>query len=208
MVLWLLFAVMALAAAVLLLRPLMLKYGESQGRPVYEAAIYREQLKGLQKEVDQGMLVADEAKAARSEIGRRLLAAADAQDSNKIGAKILGPTQTGRVVTAILVLLFVPLSSLGLYSMLGNPNLPSAPAAARMAADGDTQSINELVARVEKHLATNPDDVRGWEVLAPTMMRLRRYDEAAVAFRRIIELNGPTANTLSVLGEALMFAAV
>jgi len=206
MVLWLLFAVMAVAAAVLLLRPLMLKYGEIQGRPVYEAAIYREQLQSLQNEVDQGMLGADEAKGARSEIGRRLLATADAQDSDQSGAKALGSARTGRAAAAILVMLFVPLSSLGFYSMLGNPSLPSVPAAARMAATGENQSIDELVARVEKHLAANPDDVRGWEVLAPTMMRLRRYDEAAVAFQRIIDLSGPNANTLSMLGEALMFA--
>jgi len=196
---------MALAAAIMVLRPLMGRYGESQGRSVYEAAIYRDQLKGLQGEIDQGMLGAEEAKGARSEIGRRLLAATDAQTDGGGGPQVFDPARTWRKAAAVLVMVFVPVSSLGLYAIMGNPGLPAAPAASRMAATGENQSVEELVARVEKHLAANPDDVRGWEVLAPTMMRLRRYEDAAAAFKRIIDLSGPTAQTLTLMGEALMF---
>ncbi len=60
--------------------------------------------------------------------------------------------------------------------------------------------------RIELHLASNPNDARGFEVIAPAYMRLGRFQDAAFAYRRVIAISGETAERLSDLGEALIAA--
>ena len=48
------------------------------------------------------------------------------------------------------------------------------------AARAESQALEQAIAKIESHLAKTPDDVKGWEVLAPVYMRLGRF-EAAVA---------------------------
>ena len=43
-------------------------------------------------------------------------------------------------------------------------------------------------ARVEKHLAAQPEDGRGWEVIAPVYLRLTRGADAAHAYERVISM--------------------
>src|SRR5207302_428868 len=69
------------------------------------------------------------------------------------------------------------------------------------------QPLDNLVAQVEAHLEKNPTDGRGWNVLAPVLARLGRYDEAIRAYRNSITYNGDSAERRSDLGEALMGAA-
>ena len=70
-----------------------------------------------------------------------------------------------------------------------------------------TATVDELVARAEAHLAANPDDGRGWDVLAPIYARLGRYDEAVTAYRNAIRLDGANGARESGLGEAVAGAA-
>ena len=69
------------------------------------------------------------------------------------------------------------------------------------------QSVASLVSQVEAHLARNPNDGAGWEVIAPVYLRLGRFDDAVMARRKAIALNGDTAARESDLGEALVAAA-
>jgi cytochrome c-type biogenesis protein CcmH len=64
-----------------------------------------------------------------------------------------------------------------------------------------------LIAQVEDHLSSHPDDGRGWEVIAPVYLRLGRFDDAVKARRNALKLSGTTAERESALGEALVFAA-
>ncbi len=66
---------------------------------------------------------------------------------------------------------------------------------------------DSLVGKVEIHLARNPDDGPGWEVIAPVYMRLGRYDDAVAARKKALVLNGATATREADLGEALAAAA-
>jgi len=94
----------------------------------------------------------------------------------------------------------------GLYLKVGSPDLPGQPLAAR-AADVQNQSIDHLVGQVEAHLEANPDDVRGWEVIAPVYLRLGRFDDAVKARRKPASLGRETAERQSDLGEALVGTA-
>jgi len=101
----------------------------------------------------------------------------------------------------------LPLGALGLYLLLGSPGLPGEPLAARLKEPPEHRSIVNLITQVEAHLAHNPEDGRGWQVLGPIYMRLGRFDEAVTARRNTLRLLGATASRQADLGEALVAAA-
>jgi cytochrome c-type biogenesis protein CcmH len=68
-------------------------------------------------------------------------------------------------------------------------------------------SLETLVAQVEAHLEKNPKDGRGWEVLAPVLLKLGRTGDAVRAYRNSVEFNGETAARRADLGEAIAAAA-
>ena len=63
------------------------------------------------------------------------------------------------------------------------------------------------MAQVEAHLEKNPTDGRGWNVIAPVLARLGRYDDAVRAYRNSIAYNGDSAQRRADLGEAIAGAA-
>jgi len=63
------------------------------------------------------------------------------------------------------------------------------------------------VTQVERHLEQNPQDGRGWELLAPVYLRLGRFDDAVRARSNAVRLLGDTADREADLGEALAAAA-
>lgn len=200
MTLWFVFALMTVAAIFAVLWPL-----SRGGRPQSEgseAAVYRDQLGEIDRDVATGLIGASEAEAARVEISRRLLAARDSQDSPLIAAN------TGlRRSAAILALVGLPIVAVATYLPLGSPRLGDFPLAQRARAPDVAQPFDNLVAQVEAHLEKNPTDGRGWNVLAPVLARLGRYDEAVRAYRNSITYNGDSPERRSDLGEALAAAA-
>jgi len=65
----------------------------------------------------------------------------------------------------------------------------------------------DAIAKVEERLAREPDDVRGWRVIAPIYLGQQRFDEAVNAYGRVVELAGPDAENQTDLAEALGAAA-
>ncbi|MBX9650687.1 MAG: c-type cytochrome biogenesis protein CcmI [Xanthobacteraceae bacterium] len=200
MTLWFVFALMTVAAIFAVLWPLSRRVQPTQGGT--EAAVYADQLAEIDRDVAASLIGAPEAEAARVEIGRRLLAAAD-------GGRT-APAQSNlrlRRASAILALIALPIAAVTFYLSLGSPQLGDFPLAARNRVADANQPLDNLVAQVEAHLEKNPTDGRGWNVLAPVLARLGRYDEAIRAFRNSITYNGDSAGLRSDLGEALIGSA-
>jgi cytochrome c-type biogenesis protein CcmH len=200
MTLWFVFALMTAAAIFAVLWPLG-RAGQPQ-QDGSETAVYRDQLSEIDRDVATGLINPPEAAAARVEIGRRLLAAADSERGVSAGSNV-----RLRRIAAVVALLGLPLVAIGLYFPLGSPDLPDFPLAQRSRAPEGTQSVDNLVAQVEQHLAENPTDGRGWSILAPVLARLGRMDDAVRAFRNSITYNGESADRRADLGEALVAAA-
>jgi cytochrome c-type biogenesis protein CcmH len=200
MTLWFVFALMTAAAIFAVLWPL-----SRRGRPVNdgsEAAVYKDQLIEIDRDVAAGLIDGSEAAAARVEISRRLLAAADNQrDPPTVSSIRL------RRFAAVIALVGLPIVSVAFYLPLGSPRLGDFPLAQRTRAPDANQSLDNLVAQVEAHLEKNPTDGRGWNVLAPVLARLGRYDEAVRAYHNSITYNGDSAARRADLGEALAGAA-
>ena len=201
MLLWLVLALMTAAAIFAVLWPLSRRTPLASGSDI---AVYRDQLDEIERDRSAGQIGEPEAEAARIEVSRRLLAAADAsQSSPSPGAE----TVWRRRAVALVALVLLPLGAAAFYLQLGSPQLPGEPAQARREAPSEQQPILELVGRVEAHLEQNPDDGRGWDVLGPVYMRLGRYDDAVRARRNTLRLLGASATREADLGEALTGAA-
>ena len=196
MTLWFVFALMTAAAVFAVLWPL--GRGSRPHSDSSEAAVYKDQLTEIDRDVAAGLIGAPEAEAARVEIGRRLLAATDHRRDPPVASNL-----RLRRAAAIVALVGLPIVAIALYLPLGSPRLPDFPLAQRARAPDGTQSLDNLVAQVEAHLEKNPTDGRGWTVLAPVLARLGRYDEAVRAYRNSIAYNGDNATRRADLGEAL-----
>ena len=60
------------------------------------------------------------------------------------------------------------------------------------------------MARVEAHLRANPEDGRGWDVLAPVYLRMGDYTQAADAFQKAARLLGESPRRLGGYARALI----
>jgi cytochrome c-type biogenesis protein CcmH len=85
--------------------------------------------------------------------------------------------------------------------------LPGQPLAERVREAHQGRSIASLVSEAEAHLERNPNDIRGYEVLAPVYLRMGRFADAVSARRKLLTLGGENAGRQSDLGEALVAAA-
>ncbi|MEA2905580.1 MAG: cytochrome c-type biosis protein CcmH [Alphaproteobacteria bacterium] len=196
MMLWFVLALMTAAAMVAVLWPLA-RAGRMH-RSGNDLAVYRDQLDEIRRDRAAQRIGEAEADAAQVEVSRRLIAAADAETASRAAPAKASP----RRAVAVAALAVLSLGTGALYLALGSPWLPDQPLSAR--APG--QSIDTLVAQVETHLASNPNDARGWEVIAPIYLRLGRFDEAIKARRKALAL-GETSERLTALGEALALGA-
>src|SRR5260370_15392613 len=117
-----LLALLTTATVGVLLIPLLRAKTRTTGRLDGELAIYRDQLAEIERERAAGTLPESEAAAARIEVERRMLAAADAAPAAPAASspalhKFLPPA----------LALAIPLLALGLYLQVGRPGLPAAP---------------------------------------------------------------------------------
>jgi cytochrome c-type biogenesis protein CcmH len=200
MTLWFVFALMPAAAVFAVLWPLGRVAGPQNDGS--EAAVYKDQLTEIDRDVAADLIGGSEAQAARVEIGRRLLAAADNQRNPPVVSNI-----RLRRTTAVMALVGLPLVAIACYLPLGSPRLGDFPLAERARAPDANQPLGNLVAQVEAHLEKNPTDGRGWGVLAPVLAKLGRYDDAVRAYRNLITYGGDNAARRADLGEALASAA-
>lgn len=205
MLFWISVSLLTVCAVLSVLLPIARRSSAAERPQSHDLEVYRDQLSELDRDAARGLIGAAEADEARAEISRRILKAAGEGKSPSAGGRQPG-LAAGRAV-ALAAVLSVPLVSWSLYGLLGSPDLPSQPLSARLAADPAQLPADELVARAEAHLVAFPDDGRGWDVLAPVYLRMGRYQDAVVAFRKAIQLAGATANREAGLGEALAAAA-
>ncbi len=204
MLIWLIFAAMLGAVVLAVLRPL------GRREPVALAAsdaraLYESQLHDIARDLDRGVISGEDAELARAEAARRLIRAARSEQAP--GGVIGEATYRRRRVAAVIALSMVPLVSLALYGARGSPHLPGLPLSARMSGDPAAMDMGVALARVENHLALNPTDGRGWELLGPVYMRAGRYDDAMRAYANAAIHLGPTVDRLVDLAEARALAA-
>jgi len=201
MVLWILLALLTAGVAAALLMPFARGAAVLPADRSGDVEVYRDQLRELERDREQGLIEPQQAEYARAEIGRRLLAAAGEGQATKSTAPRVG---RHRLATTVVTLL-PPVLGLCFYLALGNPGLPDQPLQARLANPGNNLAL--LVAKAERHLAEDPQDGAGWDLLAPIYLRSMRLGDAELAFRNAIRILGPNPARLTGLGETLVAAS-
>ncbi|MEX0955449.1 MAG: c-type cytochrome biogenesis protein CcmI [Rhizobiaceae bacterium] len=197
---WIVAALLTVAACLAVAWP-FLRQSRTDSDAAHDLEVYRDQLAEVDRDLARGAISPADAEEAKAEIGRRILRSAEIEPAS---ANVGG---TRARVTASVALFTVPVVALGLYLVLGSPWMPDQALEARLAANPAGNSIDELIARAERHLIDNPEDGRGWDVLAPIYMRVGRNEDAVIAFRNAIRLNGAGAQRESGLGDAIFRAS-
>ncbi len=197
MIFWTVVAGAAILVILLVLRPLFRGASEAQVEHTPEVDIYKDQLAEVEQDIARGIISKRDAESAKTEIARRLLAAAETEGTTETKSTSPGAIAAGVIGLGALGV------SLAAYSYTGSPHLPDLPQAERAAQAEANPDLANLVGQVEKQLEKTPNDLRGWSVLGPAYMRLRRFGDAAHAFRRAVALSPKDAELQTSLGEAI-----
>lgn len=195
---WLVFALLTALALALTLPPL-LRQPAASGRAT-DLAVYRDQLKELEADLERGLISTAEAEAARNEIKRRILATSEPQARSE--------TKTPSRPAAIAISLAVVALSFATYLALGRPALPSrfydAEAERQTAGNQMLAEVEGMVARLAAKLKTEPNNPQGWRMLGWSYVQLGRVKEGIDALARAITLDPENAALRAQYGEALV----
>ena len=204
MVIWVIFLMMTAAAVGAVLWPLS-RRGAAANPEDPDSRFYRDQIAEIERDRERGMLLPEEAEAARAEAGRRLLRASATTEATvyAVGEPAL---RRRRAVSAI-ALSLVPLLAIAVYGAYGSPHIPVArPVAETTPGTGAGFDLAAAVAQIEGHLAKDPADGRGWDIIAPVYLRMGRVNDAVEAYASALRLLGRDPNRLTNYGEALVLA--
>jgi cytochrome c-type biogenesis protein CcmH len=192
-----LLALLTTATVGVLLVPLLRNRASSTDRFDGELAIYRDQLAEIDRARAEDEISEAEASAARLEIERRILAAADRVPS----AEAASSPALHRLLPPALALA-IPLFALGLYLKIGHPGLPAAPFVAGQHLDRP-MDIPRLVADARARAASQPNDADAQAALgeALTLEADGTVTQAAVeAFNKAIAIRPDDPRALYYLG--------
>jgi cytochrome c-type biogenesis protein CcmH len=193
------------ALSLLFVLPGLLKPGGPDStvqRGTLNLDVLRDQLRELDADLRTGAIEQAGYDSARRELEQRV-----AQDvQGHAAGKPAGATQRW---PALAVALAIPALAGSLYWALGTPKAldpdsraplaqaPSTeqPAGLDTAAVGPAQ-IEAMVARLAERLKAQPDDAKGWRMLARSYETLRRFDQAEQAYQRLLQLAPNDAEAL------------
>jgi cytochrome c-type biogenesis protein CcmH len=205
----LLFTVVALSAVTFVCLPLLRGVPVVADRGFFDRAVYRDQLKEVERDLSRGVLTSAEAGQARLEIQRRLLSV----DAASPGRRVWSAPSPGLAgVVALLVLG----GAVGLYSRFGSPSLPDAPFAGRPAQRADQTpgapaaphlDMQQAAEQLAQELKADPSNAEGWVLYARTQAMLGDYQKAGAAYRHAIDLGQKAPGVWAGYGEMLVLAA-
>jgi cytochrome c-type biogenesis protein CcmH len=202
---WFVFALILLIAAAILLYPFFFGSYASDQSPASGLDIYKAQLDELDADQARGSITAAEAEPVRLEIQRRILRAGREQ----AGADRLVTGKQG-LLAGVLLVLFVG-GAAGLYAELGSPDLPSKPLALRDIAEEKQalsgNNLQDMVKQLALKLQQQPENVDGWVLLARTLTRMQRFDDAAKTYLQAAKVAPGDVDLYVGAGENFYFHA-
>ncbi|MCO4848285.1 MAG: c-type cytochrome biogenesis protein CcmI [Yoonia sp.] len=203
---WIICILLTAVVGVMVAAPLWRSTGAPAAHP--DVAFYRSQLDELDRDVARGVIAASDAKTARVEIARRLLAA----DSDVTAE----PTDRPYPVTAAIVVAVIAAVGLPAYTYFGAPGYGDLPLKARIAASDEMREARPSqaamaaaapppvpvevpddyrasVVQLRLIVPTRPDDLNGWALLATHEGQLRNFNAAAAAQEKVVALKAADA---------------
>jgi cytochrome c-type biogenesis protein CcmH len=197
---------MTLIVLAAVVAPLLRAVRPAPERERFDRAIYRDQLREVERDVTRGLVAPGEGRSARLEIERRLLA------TDRGDAPPPPPALRASPVAAIVLAAIVAAGTWAAYLRYGAPNVPGEPYAARAAERALAQSqghqdLDKAAAELEAKLKSKPDDPEAWLLLGRTEAARGHWQQGADAFRRAMVLAGGRPDVTAAYGEMLVLAA-
>ncbi len=195
-------AIITLVALGILVLPLLrtrntVSY-ERQAQNIHYA---KERLEELEAQLKNASISATDYEALKLEIESTLAHDIDIAN-NSTDEQTDGPRQSNKLAIGLLTI-FLPLSALGFYLVVGTPE-SIVPASQTQPTQDQVQN---LVSGLEQRLEQTPDDLEGWQLLSQTYLTLGRYADAQRGYQRVLTLGGETAHTYASLADATALAA-
>lgn len=159
-------------------------------------AILRDQIGELERDLASGVISVEQHAKAHAELGRRAIEEDDAQVAQ------VGADGASSKLTAIVVGLLIPVCAAALYAWIGEP-AGLRPAAETTEKQVTTQQIDDMVAGLAAKLEKNPDDARGWAMLARSYYVMQRMPEAVKAYARATEKASDDASLYADYADAV-----
>lgn len=203
MISYVLMALLAIFAIVLLLRPWIFTGKAPQlERKQANLVAYRTRLAEIEADVANGLVDAESSEMQKQELAARLLSDVDASEA-------VSPQLTQRrPYLAVLLALSLPLFAAAWY-FLGDSWQTQHTLDEVVAHPDQAQHlmIEAMVQRLEKRLKKSPEDAEGWAMLGRSYFVTQRYPDAAQAYSKANTLNGnQNAEWLVAQGEAMAMA--
>ena len=202
---WALAGGMIVLAFVFLLPPLMRR---PKRNPIsleqLNIDVIKQQLTELDADLKNGKLDPSDYTAAKIDLEKELLY--DVSETANVTSN--KPEKLGRWASIVLVVA-IPVAAVLLYQHVGLNRLIAPPHAEKSGMEksnpsaAQAPSIEEMVAKLATKLEAQPNDPKGWFMLARSYMAMNRYTEAANAYRRLHELVGDQPEILVSYADAL-----
>ena len=171
-------ALLTLLVVAWVIRPLLVKpKAGGMSSEKLNAAIHRDQLQALEGDLARGVISQQDFETTRDELQLRLL---DDTESFEPSPKRKNQGFWSAKRTATAVGLSLPILALGLYLKLGAPEAINPLASNHQRDEQLVQMVDSLAAR----LKDNPNDSKGWAMLARSYKVLGRFDESRQAFEK------------------------
>jgi len=177
-------------------------YDQTANRKEANLAIFRDQLAELEREKNEGTLAESEFEPAKRELQRRLLEEVEPEAEAALTTPVINSPSRK---TALAIFLLMPVLAVLGYNLLGNtkaldPTQTAAPQ--QMTAD----QISGMVAKLAERMKANPDDMKGWLMLARSYKTMGRYEEAAEAYGKAEKMVNEDPDLLASYAETLAMA--
>jgi cytochrome c-type biogenesis protein CcmH len=188
MSIFILLATLMLAIAVFfVIRPLLGKTRLSEiNEKEVNLALYHEKLAELEAELANNSMDQAQFDATKTELAQQLLDDIPEQQDDQLKL-------ASQKFTLLGILIFIPALAVGLYLYLGTPEAlnplrtASAPAPHGSGATTNAPNVAEMVAKLENKLKQNPDNARGWLMLARSYVHLKQFLKARKAYAEVIK---------------------
>lgn len=200
---WIVAAALAFIAPLFVAAPLL----KNRASPASEGpdaamklSVYRDHLDELDADRRGGRLSDDQYDQARGDLENRLM-----EEMPDADAPTAAPPQRRHRAAAIVVSIAVPLLALGLYLAIGNPGaLRTQPSDAPHGLG--QEQMDAMIARLAARLEQNPQDAKGWAMLARAQTVLGRFGDASAAYAKAVALFPEDAQLLADYADALAMA--
>ena len=195
-------AVLVTVALMFLVRPLLQRTSRAGvERQRVNVAIYRDQSRDLDAELQRGTLTVDQHAEARRELETRLL-----QDAQEQGAVSKSQQPARRTAYALFAVL--PVGALLVYGLVGAPGALDPRVLAENSAEHSVSQaqLEVMVEKLAARLQEEPENGEGWLMLARSYRYFKRYDEAAQAYGNAVSRLPPDASVLADYADVLAAA--